>query len=87
VPELPPLILDDGRLDWEALFQIYEFEQYRDYADELTRGEVDFIETALDLHEDAALLDVACGGGRHALELARRGYSVEGVDSSATLVS
>jgi len=87
VPELPPLILDDGRLDWEALFQIYEFEQYRDYADELTRGEVDFIETALDLHEDAALLDVACGGGRHALELARRGYSVEGVDSSATLIA
>ncbi|HEX9442269.1 MAG TPA: class I SAM-dependent methyltransferase [Roseiflexaceae bacterium] len=87
MPELPPLILDDGRLDWEALFQIYEFEQYRDYADELTRGEVDFIETALDLREDAALLDVACGGGRHALELARRGYSVEGVDSSATLIA
>jgi len=87
VPELPPLILDDGRLDWEALFQIYEFEQYRDYADELTRNEVDFIETALDLREDAALLDVACGGGRHALELARRGYSVEGVDSSATLIA
>ena len=35
---------------------------------------------ALDLDEDAALLDMACGGGRHALELARRGYSVEGVD-------
>ena len=87
MPELPPLILDDGRLDWEALFQIYEFEQYRDYADELTRAEVDFIEMALDLHEDAAVLDVACGGGRHALELARRGYSAEGVDTSATLVA
>jgi SAM-dependent methyltransferase len=87
MPELPPFIMADGQIDWEALFQIYEFDQYRAYADELTRSEVDFLETALDLHEDAAVLDVACGGGRHALELARRGYSVEGVDSSATLVT
>jgi SAM-dependent methyltransferase len=70
-----------------VLFQIYEFEQYREYADALTRNEVDFLEMALDLREDAALLDVACGGGRHALELARRGYSIEGVDASATLVA
>src|SRR5262249_40235045 len=83
----PPFILDNGALDWEALFQIYEFEQYRAYADQLTRDEVDFIEMALALREDAALLDVACGGGRHALELARRGYSVEGLDASATLVA
>jgi SAM-dependent methyltransferase len=87
MPELPPFLLADGGVDWEALFQIYEFDQYRAFADELTRSEADFIETALDLDEDAALLDVACGGGRHALELARRGYSVEGVDSSATLVA
>jgi SAM-dependent methyltransferase len=87
VTTLPPLIHDDGSLDWEALFQIYEFEQYRAYADDLTRNEVDFVELALDLREDAALLDVACGGGRHALELARRGYSIEGLESSATLVA
>lgn len=87
MPDLPPFLLDDGRLDWEALFQLYEFEQYREYADELTRGEVDFIETALDLGSDAVVLDVACGGGRHALELARRGYSVEALDASATLVA
>jgi SAM-dependent methyltransferase len=87
VPELPPFLLADGQIDWEALFQIYEFDQYRSYADQLTRDEVDFIEQALDLDEDAAILDVACGGGRHALELARRGYSVEGVDASATLIA
>ena len=87
MPALPPILLDDGKVDWEALFQIYEFEQYRAYADELTRSEVDFLETALGLRDDAVVLDVACGGGRHALELARRGYSVEGVDSSATLVA
>jgi SAM-dependent methyltransferase len=86
MPELPPFLLPDGSVDWEALFQIYEFDQYRAYADELTRAEIDFVETALDLDQGAAILDVACGGGRHALELGRRGYSVEGVDSSATLV-
>ena len=87
MPDLPALILDDGQVDWEVLFQVYEFEQFHDYAADLTRGEVDFLEMALALAEDASILDVACGGGRHALELARRGYSVEGVDSSATLVS
>jgi SAM-dependent methyltransferase len=87
MPELPPFLQADGRVDWEALFQIYEFNQFRAYADELTRGEVDFLESALDLSQDAAVLDVACGGGRHALELARRGFSVEAVDSSATLVA
>jgi SAM-dependent methyltransferase len=87
MPDLPAFLFPDGRPDWEALFQIYEFVQYRAYADALTRDEVDFIETALDLQEDAAVLDVACGGGRHALELARRGYSAEGVDNSPTLVA
>ena len=87
MPDLPPFLLPDGRPDWEVLFQIYEFAQYRAFADELTHDEVDFIAMALDLHEDAAVLDIACGGGRHALELAQRGYSTEGVDSSATLVA
>jgi hypothetical protein len=56
MPNLPELVLADGRIDWEALFQIYEFDQYREYANELTRNEADFIETALGLSEGAALL-------------------------------
>lgn len=87
MPDLPSFILADGSLDWEVLFQIYEFEQYRTYAAALTRSEVDFIEQALGLREDAAVLDVACGSGRHALELARRGYAVEGVDANPALVA
>src|SRR4029078_2906514 len=87
MPDLPPFLLADGQPDWEALFQIYEFAQYRAFADQLTRDEVDFIAMALDLREDGHVLGVACGGGRHALELAQRGYSTEGVDSSATLVA
>lgn len=34
----------------------------------------------------ATLLDLGCGTGRHALEMARRGVSVTGVDMSATML-
>jgi SAM-dependent methyltransferase len=34
----------------------------------------------------AALLDAGCGTGRYAIELARRGYLVEGVDRSPELI-
>jgi len=33
----------------------------------------------------AAVLDAGCGTGRYAIELARRGYVVHGIDSSAEL--
>lgn len=49
---------------------------------ERTREEVEFITKVLDLPTGARLLDLACGHGRHALELARLGYRVTGVDLS-----
>src|SRR5512140_3164181 len=42
--------------------------------------EVDFLVGALGLQGGERILDLACGYGRHALELARRGYRVVGVD-------
>jgi SAM-dependent methyltransferase len=47
---------------------------------EVTAREVDFIESALMLPAGGAALDVACGYGRHAIGLARRGHRVTGVD-------
>jgi SAM-dependent methyltransferase len=41
---------------------------------------------ALELPPPARVLDLACGWGRHALELAGRGYRVTGLDLSATLL-
>jgi len=49
---------------------------------EMTRAEADLIEKELDLPPGSKLLDIPCGGGRHAVELARRGYQVTGVDIS-----
>jgi SAM-dependent methyltransferase len=53
---------------------------------EQTRAEVDFLEKALQPVPNAQLLDVPCGNGRHALELAKRGYSLTGIDSSEEFV-
>lgn len=46
-------------------------------------GEVNFIERALQLPAGATILDLCCGHGRHAIELAGRGYSVTGLDLSS----
>ncbi len=45
-----------------------------------TRRQVDFIVERLNLKGDEKILDLACGFGRHSLELARRGFHVTGVD-------
>lgn len=47
---------------------------------EETVKQVDFIVGALGLTGSERILDLACGFGRHSLELARRGYRVTGVD-------
>lgn len=45
-----------------------------------TKRQVDFLVDRLHLQGGERILDLACGFGRHALELARRGFSVVGVD-------
>jgi SAM-dependent methyltransferase len=46
-----------------------------------TQQEVTFIQDALGLEQEGAnLLDAGCGGGRWALDLARRGHMVTGID-------
>lgn len=48
--------------------------------------EVDHVIRALDLKPGERVLDVGCGPGRHAHELARRGIVVHGIDISQTFV-
>lgn len=45
-----------------------------------TQRQVDFLVDKLELKGGEQILDLACGFGRHSLELARRGFAVTGVD-------
>jgi 2-polyprenyl-3-methyl-5-hydroxy-6-metoxy-1,4-benzoquinol methylase len=71
---------------WEELLQVHEFAQYRAYAEDLTRREAAFLVEALGLDGSETILDLACGGGRHSLELARRGFTVVGLDATASVL-
>ncbi|NNJ10203.1 methyltransferase domain-containing protein [Chloroflexales bacterium ZM16-3] len=72
---------------WEELLQIHEFAHYHDYAEDLTRREVDFLAEALSLRGVETILDLACGGGRHSIELASRGLTVVGLDAAAPVLA
>ena len=51
-----------------------------------TLQEVDHVIGALGLEPGERVLDVGCGTGRHALELARRGIAVHGIDISQRFI-
>ena len=51
-----------------------------------TVQEIDHLVVALGLRPGERVLDVGCGTGRHALELARRGIDVHGIDISRRFV-
>jgi SAM-dependent methyltransferase len=53
---------------------------------EQTLREVDFIESSLAIPKGGDVLDVACGYGRHAIELVQRGLAVTGLDLSLPLL-
>ena len=64
-------------------FAAYDKESYI----QSTRSDVDFIEGEIGHDQSKRILDVGCGNGRHALELARRGYAVVGVDLSESMLT
>ena len=49
--------------------------------------EIDLIVEELDLPVGSRILDVGCGTGRHAIELAKRGFVVTGVDFSEQMLA
>lgn len=67
---------------YEELFEDYADGYDREVFTKGTTGEVDFIEKEAGFNKAMKILDVGCGTGRHAIELASRGYSVTGIDLS-----
>jgi SAM-dependent methyltransferase len=51
-----------------------------------TKREVDFLIQICNLQGGERILDLACGFGRHALEFAKRGYEVVGVDITSAYI-
>lgn len=53
---------------------------------ERTKAELDFILSQVNLKPGDNLLDIGCGSGRHAVELAQRGFRVVGIDPSNAMI-
>ena len=74
---------------WRRIFNSMYLKTDADVVEDLqiTRKEVDMFTSVLELEQDMMILDLACGQGRHSIELARRGFSnVNGLDRSHYLI-
>jgi len=72
---------------WENFFHGVALDFWRAaISDEQTRTEADFIQKHLQLSAGAKVLDVPCGNGRLAIELARRGFGLTGVDIAVEFI-
>lgn len=67
---------------YEELFENYAESYDKESFTQGTQGEVDFIEKEIEFDKSKLILDIGCGTGRHAIELAKRGYKVTGIDLS-----
>ena len=71
---------------YESLFENYANKYEQESFVQGTKGECDFLEPELSYNKSLKIIDVGCGTGRHAIELARRGYQVTGIDLSESMI-
>jgi len=72
---------------WIELFEAEFLKTFDNPNSKDVAKEADFIEQSLRLKKGARILDLACGSGVHAVELASRGYQVVGVDYSGAMLN
>jgi cyclopropane fatty-acyl-phospholipid synthase-like methyltransferase len=75
------------RNEWEEFFDGHAPVYMDNSFTKNTLNEVDFVLEELRLPLGSRILDVGCGTGRHAVELARRGYRLTGVDISSGMLA
>ncbi len=71
---------------YEELFTNYAKTYDQEVFTQGTIQEIDFIESEIKNDKTKQILDIGCGTGRHAIELAKRGYQVVGVDLSESQI-
>jgi SAM-dependent methyltransferase len=85
-----PLSLSEISSSAVAWYKEWFGEEYLELYAHRDEGEadrhIDFVESLFD-HRPAAILDLACGAGRHTSALRRRGYRALGIDLSKTLLA
>ena len=72
---------------WREFFDAHAPYYLQNEFTENTIAEVDFILEELKVRDGAPLIDIGCGVGRHAIELAKRGYAVTGIDLSEGMLA
>lgn len=74
---------------WKTLFDQKYLDTYlSDFTPERTSQEVNFVVRAAQLKPEDRILDLACGHGRHSIELARRGFTnITGLDYSEPFIA
>jgi cyclopropane fatty-acyl-phospholipid synthase-like methyltransferase len=76
-----------GGNEWEEFFDGHAPVYMENSFTKNTAEEVAFVLEELGLPPGSRILDVGCGTGRHAVELARRGHQVTGVDISSGMLA
>jgi 2-polyprenyl-3-methyl-5-hydroxy-6-metoxy-1,4-benzoquinol methylase len=72
---------------YEALFSNYAKKYDNESFTKGTITEADFLEKEIGFDREIKILDIGCGTGRHSIELAKRGYTVKGIDLSENMLS
>jgi SAM-dependent methyltransferase len=76
-----------ARPGWEEVFADEFVRAYPRLTNKQVDEEVTFVEKSLGIQRGGVVLDLGCGSGQHAVELASRGYNVVGYDLSLTMLA